>query len=224
MTVFVRTTLFLLAASLTTMLTPDASAASVNVVDGDTIDIDGQRLRLYGIDAPEAGQSCKNPGGGTWPCGRRAIEALEKLVGSGNVNCNNLGTDGYGRTLSICSTGSVDINEAMVRQGHAWSFRLYSDDYNDAEDAARSERAGIWQTETQTPWDYRANRWAAAEQKAPEGCPIKGNISRNGRIYHAPWSPWYSRTKINTSNGERWFCNEAEAIKAGWRAPLWGNR
>ncbi len=50
-------------------------------------------------------------------------------------------------------------------------------------------------------------------------CPIKGNISKTGeRIYHTPWSPWYSRTKINEATGERWFCDESEAAAAGWRA------
>ena len=69
----------------------------------------------------------------------------------------------------------------------------------------------------QAPWDYRAKRWAAAEQKAPEGCAIKGNITKNGRIYHMPWSPWYAQIKIDADKGKRWFCTEAEALAAGWR-------
>lgn len=61
---------------------------------------------------------------------------------------------------------------------------------------------------------------AAATDKSPEKCRIKGNISSKGeRIYHTPKSRWYSRTKISTSKGERWFCSEAEARKAGWRPP-----
>jgi hypothetical protein len=51
------------------------------------------------------------------------------------------------------------------------------------------------------------------------GCLIKGNISQNGRIYHVPGSPSYRSTKIDESSGERWFCTEAEAQAAGWRAP-----
>ena len=117
----------------------------------------------------------------------------------------------------------TNINEAMVRNGFAWSYRKYSSDYNVSEDAAREERLNIWQAETEPPWQFRESRWTVAEQQAPDGCPIKGNISRNGRIYHAPWSPWYTRTKISTEKGERWFCDEAEAIEAGWRAPYWGS-
>ena len=78
-----------------------------------------------------------------------------------------------------------------------------------------------WQADSEPPWDYRARRWQVAEQEAPEGCPIKGNISDNGRIYHAPWSPWYDRTKVSLDKGERWFCSEREALDAGWRAPRW---
>ena len=96
-------------------------------------------------------------------------------------------------------------------------------DYIQAEDEARSKRLGIWQANTQTAEAFRAEKWAVAEQVSPNGCPIKGNISKNGRIYHTPWSPWYKRTKINVGKGERWFCTEAEALASGWRGTLLGN-
>jgi hypothetical protein len=71
-----------------------------------------------------------------------------------------------------------------------------------------------------TPWEYRARRWDTAAQIMPGNCPIKGNINAKGeRIYHAPWSKHYAATRIDTSKGERWFCTEAEARAAGWRAP-----
>jgi hypothetical protein len=57
-----------------------------------------------------------------------------------------------------------------------------------------------------------------AEQQAPDGCAIKGNITENGHIYHMPWSPWYGRVKVDPAQGERWFCSEAEAKSAGWRS------
>ena len=54
----------------------------------------------------------------------------------------------------------------------------------------------------------------------PMDAPFKGNITRRGRIYHMPWSPWYGRTRIEPAKGERWFCNERQALDAGWRPAL----
>lgn len=80
---------------------------------------------------------------------------------------------------------------------------------------------GIWQADAIPPWEWRASRWERAAEASPRpGCPIKGNINARGeRIYHTPWSPNYLRTVIDESRGERWFCDEAEAAVAGWRAP-----
>ena len=100
-------------------------------------------------------------------------------------------------------------------------FRRYSDRFTAEEDAARAGSIGLWQTDFEPPWEYRAKRWEVAAQQAPDGCPIKGNINRGGeRIYHTPWgSQWYDRTRISTAHGERWFCSEREALAAGWRPP-----
>ena len=82
--------------------------------------------------------------------------------------------------------------------------------------------SGFWQGTAEPAWDFRTRRWKVEKQKAPNGCPIKGNISRSGeRIYHAPWSRWYEDTRISPEKGERWFCSEREALDAGWRAPKW---
>ena len=49
-------------------------------------------------------------------------------------------------------------------------------------------------------------------------CDIKGNIGKDGsKIYHMPKDEWYSKTMIDTQTGEKWFCSEMEAEKAGWR-------
>lgn len=200
-----------------------ASAANpVRVVDGDTVAIGPTHYRLYGIDAPEAGQTCATVEGGSWKCGDAATGALEGLIGAGVPACDNRGTDDYDRVLSVCVVNGVELNSAMVSGGLAWAFRRYADEYAGIEDQARATGLGIWQSATETPWDFRERRWAVATQEAPEGCPIKGNITENGHIYHAPWSPWYSKTKVSPDKGERWFCSEREALDAGWRAPLWG--
>jgi endonuclease YncB( thermonuclease family) len=213
----------LVALSGLVLLASPAAADNVRIVDGDTIEVDGTPFRIFGIDAPEGGQRCQDASGGTWRCGDEAVDMLADLTNDNDVTCKGKELDEYGRTLAICYAGDIDLGAAMVEAGLAWSFRRYADVYNDLEDQARASGIGIWQAETQTPWDLRAERWAVGVQEAPEGCPIKGNIASDGeRIYHAPWSPWYTRTKIAVENGERWFCDEGEALEAGWRAPLWG--
>jgi endonuclease YncB( thermonuclease family) len=197
------------------------AAAEVRVVDGDTFDLDGVRYRINGIDAPEAGQKCLTKTGRDWSCGRAATDALFALLDGADVRCEDLVTDEYGRIVGACTADGRDVGSAMVRMGMAWAFVKFSDIYVAPQDAAKAAKIGIWQGRAEPAWDFRSNRWEVAAQDAPEGCPIKGNISPNGKIYHPPWSPWYGRTKITTSKGERWFCNEAEAIKAGWRAPYW---
>lgn len=197
--------------------------ADTRVIDGDTIDVNGTSYRIYGIDAPEAGQTCISSSGGTWPCGNEAIDAMTALIEGKDIQCDDIALDDYGRMLAVCYTDGTDIGEAMITRGMAWAFRRYGNAYDEVEDQIRPTGIGIWQAETEAPWDYRAKRWNVGEQEAPDGCPIKGNINRQGeRIYHAPWSPWYSRTKVSIEQGERWFCDEGEALEAGWRAPYWG--
>ena len=208
-------------AGLAALASVSAQAAETHVIDGDTLTIGETTYRLHGIDAPEAGQKC-NGSSKPWPCGKLATEELIRLTEGQEVRCDNRGMDDYDRVLAVCTAGDVELNDTLVRRGFAWAFIKFSDDYVDAEREARDAKRGIWQVPTQTAWDYRAERWEVAAQQAPEGCPIKGNISKNGHIYHAPWSPWYTRTKVSLEKGERWFCSEREALDAGWRAPMWG--
>ncbi|WP_299911420.1 thermonuclease family protein [uncultured Paracoccus sp.] len=203
-------------AALFIATTSTAALAQTRVVDGDTFDLDGLRIRINGIDAPEFGQHC-----GDWDCGQAALEQLDALISAGTVSCEALDQDKYGRTIARCDVDGQDLGDAMIAAGLARAFMRYSDDYVGAEETARVAAVGIWQGDYETPWDFRERKWAEAAQKAPEGCPIKGNISSGGKIYHAPWSPWYGKTRINVSKGERWFCSEDDAIAAGWRAPIW---
>ena len=192
-------------------------AGLARVVDGDSIVVSDTRIRLEGIDAPEAGQTCSRRLVGWWACGTEATTALARLIDGKPVRCEQRGLDKYGRTLAVCFLGAEDVNAWMVRQGHAWAFIRYSASYVQQEAEARTLRVGIWQGEAMPAWDYRARRWATAEPAAPQGCAIKGNVTAHGRIYHMPWSPWYDRIKMDPEKGRRWFCTEAEAVAAGWR-------
>src|SRR5690606_2892894 len=199
---------------------PDAAAVltgTAQIIDGDTLAIDGERIRLHGIDAPEAGQTCPGQGNATWDCGTAATEQLRKLA-RGVITCEARERDTYGRLIATCFSGARNINAEMVRQGYAWAFVKYSRDYVAQQQQSQIERTGIWAaSETAVaPWDYRKQRWLNADAAAPNGCMIKGNISRSGHIYHVPWSPWYDKVRISPERGERWFCNEEEAIAAGF--------
>jgi endonuclease YncB( thermonuclease family) len=199
------------------LLTPSPALAetitgSPKIVDGDTLDIGSTTIRLHGIDAPEVAQ----------PGGRDATNALARLVERKTLTCEGSTRDDHRRLIAKCWIGNNDINAAMVRAGYAWAFVKYSRDYASLEQTARRELRGIWRKASEPPWDYRAKRWHVEQQTSPNGCPIKGNITRHGeRIYHAPWSPWYRNTSIDERKGERWFCSEREALDAGWRAPYW---
>jgi endonuclease YncB( thermonuclease family) len=197
--------------------TAGAITGAAQIVDGDTISVDGIRIRLEGIDAPEEGQTCPRRWIGRWGCGAEATAALVRMTESRTVTCEPRGHDKYGRTLAICFADGRDINAAMVRQGLAWAFVKYSQSYVKEEALARAEGVGIWQAPAQPAWEYRTSRWTAAESHAPEGCAIKGNITKHGRIYHMPWSPWYAQIRMEPDKGKRWFCSEAEALAAGWR-------
>lgn len=201
---------------------PVEIVGQARVVDGDTLEIDGHRIRLEGIDAPENAQTCGRRWIGTWSCGKSAARALSDLVAGRRITCRSMGRDKYGRILGVCSVGESDINAEMVRRGYAWAFVKYSRSYVAEEAEAREARAGIWQGDAEPAWIFRANRWESAGEDAPDGCAIKGNVSRNGRIYHMPWSPWYGRVKVDLDRGERWFCSEDEARQAGWRPAVAG--
>ena len=190
------------------------------VIDGDTLEIAGERVRLEGIDAPEADQTCAESSSRPWACGRAATAYLRGLIEGRRVACEAAGRDTYGRVLGWCTADGRDLNAEMVGSGHAWAFVQYSTRYEALEAAARKAKAGIWNGDAEPPWVFRRRHWAAAEPNAPQGCAIKGNVTANGRIYHMPWSPWYRKVRIEPAKGERWFCSEAEAAGAGFRPAM----
>lgn len=205
----------------TRSISPDVPAQiQARAIDGDTLELGNTIYRLNGIDAPEYGQTCDGADG-KWTCGVDALHKMTELTQNAEVVCDPITNDPYGRIIATCSVNGEDLGRAMIAAGLAWAFVKFSDDYVEDQALAQSQALGIWSGENQPAWDFREMRWNTAKEAAPDGCPIKGNISDNGRIYHAPWSPWYKRTRVSLSKGERWFCDEAEAVAAGWRAPRW---
>ncbi|MFF2049775.1 thermonuclease family protein [Stenotrophomonas bentonitica] len=216
--------LFLVSASFSGVAAELVGRATVT--DGDTLTVAKQRIRLWGIDAPESAQQCTGKDGRTWPCGRRSAAALDGYLLEKTVRCQPKDTDRYGRVVAECFVQGASVNRWMVRSGWAVAYRQYATAFIADEADARQHQRNLWQGPFQMPADYRrskrdqaARHAPVATQPAPGGCQIKGNISRQGKkIYHVPGQRDYARTSIDTSRGERMFCSPADAVRAGWQA------
>ena len=127
----------------------------VTVIDGDTLEMRGERIRLFGMDAPESGQTCQTREGRAWRCGTQAARELDLLVRGRTVTCETRDTDRYGRTVAICTAGGVDLGSALVAGGHAVAFRKYSKLYVPTEEAAKAAGRGLWAGEFEMPSEWR---------------------------------------------------------------------
>ncbi|MFA5939445.1 MAG: thermonuclease family protein [Sinimarinibacterium sp.] len=158
------------------------------VIDGDTIEIHGRRIRFHGIDAPEASQTCARDGD-AWPCGRRAAEALHDFLGRRPVECIGEKVDRYGRSDARCTVDGADVEAWMVRQGWALAYRRYSSDYADDEAAARAEGLNIWSGTMVVPERYRRDQEAVARHaRTITDCarpPRQSSASAPDRTPHA---------------------------------------
>lgn len=193
-----------------------AQDAPVRIIDGDTLDIAGERVRLHGIDAPEKDQTCSIDDR-VWECGIAAWGYLVQLLAGQVITCDPRDIDKYGRTVAVCFAGGEDVNATMVAEGWALAYREYSPDYIPQEAAAEAVGLGLWQGDFVPPWEWRRGTRLEGAEAVPD-CPIKGNIARDGdRTYHVPGGRYYSVTVMNLDAGERWFCSEADAVAAGWR-------
>ncbi|MGZ9143773.1 MAG: thermonuclease family protein [Candidatus Binatia bacterium] len=208
-------------AALTPVWAVTASAGAareVQIVDGDTLMWRGERVRLHGIDAPEADQSCTAVGG-DYPCGQMAFQWLVEKTNKKEVRCEKRGRDRYGRLLAVCFAGEVNLNRGLVEAGLAMAYRRYSAEFAAAEDAARRDGLGLWAGTFVPPWQWRQGTRLALASGPEEACPVKGNVSRDKRIYHMPGGQHYESLQLDPAEGDRCFQTESEAIAAGFRAP-----
>jgi endonuclease YncB( thermonuclease family) len=134
----------------------DRIVGVASVIDGDTIEIHGQRIRLFGIGAPESSQLCVRPTGERWRCGQRASFALADRIGRATVSCQSQDLDRYGRVVAVCFNGNEDLNRWMVANGWAVAYKRYSVDYVADEAGAHRKQINIWSGSFDMPWDWRA--------------------------------------------------------------------
>jgi micrococcal nuclease len=197
------------------------------VIDGDTIELEnGEKVRYIGIDAPET----VHPSKPVECFGREASAKNKELVENKRVRLEKDITDRdkYGRLLRYVYVGDLFVNLELVKLGYATSYTYppdvkYQDLFIAAQKEARETQRGLWgacQETTSTPSaDTNTNTNVSSSSPSNSDCLIKGNISSSSgeKIYHLPDCPYYNKTVIDESKGERWFCTEAEAQAAGWR-------
>jgi len=190
------------------------------VVDGDTIEIEGgQRLRYIGIDTPET----VDPREEVQCFGKEASNKNKELVEGKKVRLEKdiSETDKYSRLLRYVYIGDILVNEFLVREGYAKASSYppdvkYQNKFNDAQSFAQSNSKGLWAACGSTQGVQTSESYRLSPLTGSSGCNIKGNISSE-KIYHMPGQRYYDQTVIDENKGERWFCSEEEAVKAGWR-------
>lgn len=196
------------------------------VVDGDTIDvaIDGktERVRYIGIDTPETVDPRKPVQCFGVEASRKNKELVEgKMV---RLEKDITDRDRYNRLLRYVWVGDTFINQELVAQGFASSYSYppnikYQDLFVATQKKAREEGLGLWSACASDGAPITTATSSAIHPSASNpSCSIKGNISASGeKIYHVEGCGSYTKTTIDESRGERWFCSESEAQSAGWR-------
>ena len=126
----------------------------LKVIDGDTIHLNGEKIRFIGIDTPEINQKCiKN--NEIIECGIQAKELLIKKIGNNKINCIRKGKDQYKRILAECFVNDLSLSSYLVKSGYAFAYRKYSNKFIKDEDFARLNNLGIWSMTFEYPWDWR---------------------------------------------------------------------
>ena len=128
----------------------------IRIVDGDTIVLNNERIRLQGMDAPETKQYCKAKDKKTKiPCGKIATEKLKEIIGNNKVTCNIKGTDRYKRKLAYCYVGDININQEMVKRGYAVAYSKYDKSFLSEEIEAKRLKLGFWAGKFKNPEIWR---------------------------------------------------------------------
>ena len=129
-------------------------ANNLKVIDGDTIVLNGEKIRFSGIDTPELKQTCVK-GDQEVGCGMSAKKLLVKKIGNAIPECIREGKDVYKRTLAECFVNGESLSKFLVRSGYAFAYRKYSTKFIKDEEIAKANKLGMWAMTFQYPWDFR---------------------------------------------------------------------
>ncbi|WP_407174457.1 thermonuclease family protein [Bradyrhizobium sp. STM 3562] len=139
-----------------------------SIIDGDTLELHGTRVRLWGIDAPESAQLCRNSDSDLYRCGAKAANDLDAFIARRPVSCTAVALDQYGRTVATCTVGGVDLGEWLVGHGLALDWPHYSHGrYSAAQNGAKRAGRGSWAGSLVAPWLCRA---CIRARGRPGGC------------------------------------------------------
>lgn len=190
-----------------TAASPPAIVGMASVVDGDTIEIHGQRIRFNGIDAPESRQLCKDANGVDYPCGRRSAEALDTfLAASRPVQCTFVAWDRYHRFVGDCHRADgASVASWMVEHGQALDWPRYSHGaYAELQAQAKTAKIGVWTGEFEAPWDWRADH--SDDPKPPAN--RKFDLITKGQIAQSySCQPRRYCSQISSCEEARWYLN-----------------
>lgn len=176
-------------------------------LDGDTLDIGQERVRLFGIDAVEAKQTCTRDNA-EWACGDEAKQLLAELIAGQSLQCQHMDRDQFGRMVAVCNSGGRDVGKIMVDAGLAIALPHFSSAYVEIEEHARNRKAGIWNSTFATPSEFRAaNPHAIPSPKNPKALA----------------APRYARQPQAGSGGgpSGVFYRNCNAARAAGAAPLY---
>ena len=134
----------------------DVKSQNLKITDGDTIKINGEKIRFSGIDTPELKQTCLKEGVKNF-CGKEAKQILIDKIADNKVTCVREGKDRYKRTLAECFVNDESLSSYLVRSGYAFAYRKYSKKFIIDEDYARANKLGMWSMEFEYPWHFRRN-------------------------------------------------------------------
>ena len=135
------------------------------VIDGDTIKIKNNKIRLFGIDAPESKQQCQKPWlsisflkfNKNYQCGKISTNKLKSKINNKLIICKSDNKDRYNRFIAECYKDKKNINRWMVLNGYAVAYRKYSKKFVSQENLAKKDRLGLWAGTFEMPWDWRKN-------------------------------------------------------------------